>query len=62
MQSFIHSKYKKLLSLLLLSAILFGCGQNGTEEDIEAIKAVSSARAEAFNNANAEGIDRKSVV
>jgi uncharacterized protein (TIGR02246 family) len=56
MQSFIHSKYKILLSLILFSAILFGCGQNGTEEDIEAIKAVSSARAEAFNNANAEGI------
>ena len=56
MQSLIHSQYRNLLILLLIFVFLVSCGQNETEQDIEAIKAVSSARAEAFNNGNAEGI------
>jgi len=56
MQTLIHSKYRNLFILLLIFAFLVSCGQNETEQDIEAIKAVSSARAEAFNNGNAEGI------
>ena len=48
---------KGLLAVVLfLSSIFTGCSGTNQQKEIEAIKAVSSARAEAFNQGNATGI------
>lgn len=49
------STFAKGFMLLFILHLFLGCGQND-KADIEAIKAVSKARAEAFNEGNAKGI------
>lgn len=55
MQAFIRAIFRKRYLMLLISVLLIGCGQND-REDVEAIKELSKARAEAFNNGDAAGI------
>lgn len=55
MEEFIRSSFVNSFIPLLMSALLLGYGYN-EKEDIEEIKGLSSARAQAFNNADARGI------